>query len=324
MNQTKDILMNHYFGNPVIFADFYNGFLFDGRQVLSAEDLAAFPVDEKELFGSDPKGALPVIRYRDSICQTNVGTDLILLALENETKLDYTMIVRILLYDAMTYQQQVRQKQQYNKSHGGFRNKNEFYCKWKKEDKIRPVITYVLYYGEDSWDGARCLADFVQLDSYSAEIQRHFQDYRLHLIDAGNVSHLERFHSELRVFFTLLSVRGNPGKLRKLLEQKEIELNISRQGARLVSALWYGEAENTISQLLEKILEEIPEEGGMTNMSSVIDLLCEEIREESLKEGENRFGELASRLLSEKKYDMLHKASTDKAYRDALFREYQL
>lgn len=328
MDQRKDILMNNYLGNPDLFADFFNVILFAGREVLHPEELTYISADHKEMVGENDETAVPVIRYRDNIKQGGIVDKLALFALESETKVDYTMVSRMLLYDAAAYRQQVRAKQRYNKLRGGFQNRHEFFSQWKKEDALLPVITITLYYtGDDLWDGKQTLADLVHLEDYPQEFQKVFQNYHLNLVDAQNIPHPERFRTELRAFFTLLGTRGDPRKLKGLLKQKDLDLRLSHEGARLIGALWKNEKNPIFLDILETFIEK-DSKGGKTDMSSVIDRLCDMVREEGREEGvsagETRFAKLSLLLLERNRHDDLRRAAVDCKYRESLYKAFQL
>ena len=42
-----------------------------------------------------------------------------------------------------------------------------------------PVVTLVLYYGEEDWDGPMCLHDMLDIPE---EIKKYINDYRLNII----------------------------------------------------------------------------------------------------------------------------------------------
>ena len=89
------------------------------------------------------------------------GETLKLLALENQSKVDYTMPVRCMQYDAMEYGQQMEELKKENREKGSLKTDGEFLCGMRKEDRLAPVYTLCLYHGEESWDGPRSLKDMM-------------------------------------------------------------------------------------------------------------------------------------------------------------------
>ena len=91
-----------------------------------------------------------------------------ILAVENEDKINYAMPVKDGLYDFLQLAKQVNE---IARSHKEFRDKgrkpsaDEYLSGFWKDDKLYPVITVVVYYGADRWDGLLSLKDmYVDCD----------------------------------------------------------------------------------------------------------------------------------------------------------------
>ena len=69
---------------------------------------------------------------------------------------------------------------------------------YDKEDKITPVITLVLHFGANEWDGPLLLHEMMAVKNKN--LLNFVQDYQIHLIDPAKLSaeDLERFSSSLR------------------------------------------------------------------------------------------------------------------------------
>lgn len=76
----------------------------------------------------------------------------LVLGIENQSKIHYAMVVKNMVYDSLHYAKQVMEA---TKSHKGEKlSGDEFLSGFTKEDKLIPVITLVLYFGAEEWDGA--------------------------------------------------------------------------------------------------------------------------------------------------------------------------
>ena len=91
---------------------------------------------------------------------------LALLSLENQTFIDYTMPYRSLAMDALNCGGQIsdiekdRGKEFRKKAEeiiGRPMTDDEFMSHFLETDRIRPIVTLVVYYGDKPWDGPRCL-----------------------------------------------------------------------------------------------------------------------------------------------------------------------
>lgn len=90
-----------------------------------------------------------------------------------------------------------------------------------KEDKIIPVITVVLYFGEKPWDGPRSLKDMMGWKGEEAE--SYIQDYKMNLLIPSEMkdAEIETLQSSLREVFYFLKYAGDWKKLEKILDKNE-------------------------------------------------------------------------------------------------------
>ena len=99
------------------------------------------------------------------------------------------------------------------------------FCRgFRKEDRLVPVITLVFYYHPDVWDGSQDLYGILRWseDEDKNEIlKKYISNYRINLIDAGNVKELERFHTDLQEIFGMLQCRQDKEKLLHYVKSKE-------------------------------------------------------------------------------------------------------
>jgi len=105
-----DALIKHYLRKNDVFADAFNYYLFEGEQVIRSEDLKE--KDPTELGVIEKQGKTYVSqRYRDVLKQCVVkqhdSATLVLLGLEGQRHVDFSMPVRNALYDFQNYKDQV-------------------------------------------------------------------------------------------------------------------------------------------------------------------------------------------------------------------------
>ena len=232
-----------YLSNPVIFADAFNYLLYDGEQVIKPESLQELDTTELTVpYGNNAR--VPVQKYRDLLKMWNAMMDenaiYVILGAELQDKVHYGMPVKDGLYDMLGYSKQIAEiKRSYKKedaaeegeitvNDGVLRIKltsEEFLSGLRKEDKLIPIITAVVYLGDEPWDGPRCLFDM--LDVRDKRLYRFLSDYKLNLISPADIDDEEfvKFHTEL----------GYAMKLLKHQSDDADEL-IAREGHRKVSA----------------------------------------------------------------------------------------
>ena len=111
----SDTALVTWFGNKTRFADLYNGSVFQGEQVVEAEQLEAERTSTKELVEGREGILRDVERNRDIVMKWNDGMNLVLLACENQDKIHYAMPVRTMLYDGLSYAEQIHELRTKNK-----------------------------------------------------------------------------------------------------------------------------------------------------------------------------------------------------------------
>lgn len=197
------------------FADLFNGQFFDGKQIILPEDLE--PVDsEADVLVTDKSGKTKEVqRYRDIVMRWKKGPMLALLGCENQAKIHYAMPVRNMLYDGLSYVEQMRQIWELHKNETETVMTNEeFLSKFLKTDKIYPVITLVLYYGTEKWDASTDLYGmFPQDDELEKLLEPYVSNYRINLVEAGNIEQVEKFHTDLQKIFGMLQYRSHKDEL---------------------------------------------------------------------------------------------------------------
>lgn len=109
----KDGITNKYVRENEIFADVFNFYIYNGKQVIDPEQLQ--PLDTTEIgtpFGSKD-GQEVVQKYRDILKRVAVKQDdnmtYLLLGIEDQTRIHYAMPVRNIIYDALQYGKQVEE-----------------------------------------------------------------------------------------------------------------------------------------------------------------------------------------------------------------------
>ena len=163
MGKTSNVL-NHYFRNKERFSDFVNGIFFRGAHVIQPEQLtdASEVYVEAEAENADTGATGKYLdRIRDIKMRLDTGVLLAILAVENQSAVDYSMPFRCLQYDTMEYGRQLEDLRHKNDAEDTYSNWAEKVCKIKKTDRLVPVYTICVYYGEDIWDGPRSLKDMM-------------------------------------------------------------------------------------------------------------------------------------------------------------------
>ena len=287
--------------NPVRFSDLYNGIVFRGKQVVLPEELESAEGETDILLEDKEQKVQEIHRYRDILMRWKKGALLVLLACENQEKVHYAMTVRNMLYDSLSYVGQIQQLwKEREKEEKQKMTAPEFLSKWKKDDRLVPVITLVFYYDTEQWDGSTDLHGMLQWgegEENQKLLREYVPNYRINLVDAGNLEHLERFQSDLQEILGMLKCRGNKKELLDYMNKREEYFrNVDEETYQVMREFLHSE------KMLKENVERI--EGKETvDMCKALDELyndgIELGREQGIKQGREQGIELGVETLKE-------------------------
>ena len=148
----KDVLLKDFWRDNNRFADLFNTVLFKGKQVIDPKNLQEMDTDVSGVI--ELKGyAETISRTRDVIKKTAYGIDFIVLGIENQDKVHYAMPLRTMGYDFFGYLKEYQEIARNNKQDGTKKTSEEFLSGMRKDDRLHPIISIVIYYNEKEWDG---------------------------------------------------------------------------------------------------------------------------------------------------------------------------
>ena len=204
-----------YLSDNAIFADAFNYLVYGGKQVIKAAELREIDTTELAVpYGNSAKA--PVQKYRDILKLWNAMMDddaiYVILGAELQDKVHYGMPVKDGLYDMLGYSKQIEEiRRSYRKQgeentgeisaeDGTLKIKltsEEFLSGLRKGDKLIPIITAVVYFGDTPWDGPRSLHDM--LDFRNDAIKSYVPDYKLNIISPADMEDEEfaKFSTDL-------------------------------------------------------------------------------------------------------------------------------
>lgn len=107
-----------------------------GKQVIAPTDLEDASEHYAETDSADGKSVKKLQRDRDIKMRLKSGETLKLLAVENQSQVDYAMPFRCMQYDAMEYEQQLKELRKRNREKGGFATDGEFLCGVRKNTAL--------------------------------------------------------------------------------------------------------------------------------------------------------------------------------------------
>ncbi len=202
----NNLAVNQLLERKPVFADLVNGCLFHGKQFLHQDNLELKSVHSGVMQQKKKSKIAALERYGDIRMEADMGTYSVIIAEETQDSVDYAMVVRNMLYDALEYTKQIKEIEKTHEEAEQSIRKKEFLSGLRKEDKLKPVITLVLYCG-DEWDASECLYDLMDIDRDSEStkyIKEYIPDYKIHLIRPEKIPDMKVFHSCLQHIFSMV------------------------------------------------------------------------------------------------------------------------
>ena len=273
----KDELTKDFMSQNSVFAEFINYSIHNGEELIEPENLQELDsvhitslLNKMEESGDiTPK---TVKRTRDIIKRSVIKSDgnntYVIFGVENQTNIDYTMPLRNLLYDTLYYFHQIDEiADRHSKEGVKLKAGGEFLSKFKKEDKLNPVITTVAYFGTKQWDGPLTITDMLNIvdERYLEYIPR----YRMPLIELSRLNRedIMSFNTELREVCGFLKYSKDKNGLQKFFEDNPRK-TISAKGYNLINEITNsgmkpleGDEEIDMCKAIEDIREEGKNEG---------------------------------------------------------------
>ena len=196
--KSKDEALKNYMSNNTIFSDIVNFYLYNGKKVIKESDLheldTTFVNTNEDIFEKSRD------LFKEVVIKSDKNNTYILLGIENQTKIDKHMILRVLLYDSLAYRKQ-------------FKNEN-------KNAIIKPVITIVIYYGKKKWNAPKSIHEiFKNIDNY---ILKYIPNYHLNLIEPYFMSddEIDSLNSDFQILCDFIRKSDSKEGIKYLMNRK--------------------------------------------------------------------------------------------------------
>lgn len=232
---TKD-----YMSNPKYFADSFNYYLFDGKQIIKADNLETLDPTEMAIIPKEASDET-VEKIRDVLKQCILMTDdratYLMMGIENQTDVHYALPVKNMIYDALNYGKQVSETAKRHREEKDLQGSAEFLSGFTKNDKLKPLITLTIYFGSDEWDAPRSLKEMF--NTTDETILRFVEDYRVHLIIPKEIKDFSRFATDFGKAMRFIALSEDKDSLWKL-QQDEQYKTVDTETVRLINACTKG------------------------------------------------------------------------------------
>lgn len=232
MGRTNNEL-NHFLNDNQEFADLINLGVYQGKEIISANDLSPEPT---AVYIRNRKGKSREI-YGDVCKRCRNGCRYQVFCVENEFKISYIMPVRVMNYEAGRYMEQVRTISARHEE-GDYRSWSERSSGFCKDDRLHPIITLVLYWKRKPWDGAKSLGELWDLtDEERKYLSPFLQDYRINLVNMYDLKDSGCCRGQLKYVLKLLQLDGDRAAMRREVSANSEYANLKYDTGLVLSAL---------------------------------------------------------------------------------------
>lgn len=212
----KDTSLKCWLRDSKRFADLFNGIIFRGKQVIMPDKLEEVNSESDIVIVGKNNKSKAIERYRDIIMRWADNIYLVLLAIEIQDKIHYAMPVRKMFYDALSYTDQMRKLWQNLPDDAPEKQigSEDFFSRFRKEDKLYPVITIVFYYGEE-WDGNLDLYDMFGYDENFLNkedmktLEKYISNYQITVFNPCKQNDLDIFKTDLQKVFGMIKYKSD-------------------------------------------------------------------------------------------------------------------
>ena len=145
----------------------------------------------------------------------------------------------------------------------------------RKEDRLHPVITLTLYYGEKQWDGPYCLKDMIV--EMPEEIAAIFSDYKMNLLEVRDSAKYVSNNTDVQCVFEITreAFAGHFDRIREKYGEKELDSELltvigQMTGSKELVNMGRNMEVNNMCTALEKLKEDGKMEGIEEKEKAVI------------------------------------------------------
>lgn len=202
---SKDAAENRLEDWDDVFVDIFNNLVLDGQQIIKEEELVSLPTRAymRKNVGAIRSG------MRDIRKGSRKNGILRLISLiENQTEIDNTMPERVMGYEYASYEEQIKQIMDENTMRKKSAGARRIFAK----QKLSPVVTGVLYYGEKRWKHPRRLYEMIRFpEGIEERLKPYVADYPMNLVQVAHLTkdERERLTSDFRIIAEYLACRND-------------------------------------------------------------------------------------------------------------------
>lgn len=259
----KDVEWKSFFEDNHRYADIINGIGCGGMQVVKDTDLTEVDTASKK-------------KNRDLLRKAALGMNFVIVGIENQDEMDYELPLRNMHYDVTSYQKQMAKIRKVVRENAKGLDPGEYMYGFKKDSKLNPLVTFILYSGKETWEGPDSLHDMLNFTDVPSALRSMVPDYKINVIDIRKFENTEVFHTDVKQVFDFIPCSEDKKKLVELVENDVYYTQMDEEAFDVVTKY-------TNSKELIKAKEYVLE-GGKRNVCKAIRDLMDDSREEGIEQ----------------------------------------
>lgn len=261
-----DTILKNFWRDNKRFADLFNAVLFNGEHVIKADELEEADTDISSIIKFNGH-AETLQKILDVVKKSAFGVDFVILGLENQQHVHFGMPLRLMVGDALGYLKEYEEIAKRNKEERNWGNAEEFLSGFRKGNRLHPIVTICVYYGEAVWDGPISLTDMLNMPE---ELRAAVNDYRMTLIQVRESEQFRFQNEDVRTVFEVSRdiFKKDYAKIEDIYREREIDSELGL----VIGAIT--ESKELINHALER-------KGGRMNMCTAL----EELKQEGIEQG---------------------------------------
>lgn len=270
----KDLESKNLLNCPDVFADVGNVNLFDGEDVLHPEELEKMPT---EAIYRDSGGKLRN-HYLDTCMKArNCGAEIAIVCMENQNSVSNIMPVRDMGYLYSGYSEQIRNIRRGNEKEGAV-----YIAEGIGEgQKLTPVISVILYYGQKEWTAPKKLSDMLAMpDLGKSKWKELIADHKIRVIHLAKQDENTRkkYKSDFRHIADYLVCAGDKEKYKQYIQDTSRIIHHPEEYLDMMAAF---SSDKRFVEIKESVLKKRKIDKEEVTMFSI----AEELENQGIKRG---------------------------------------
>lgn len=217
----KNVVFNDYISQKERFADFYNGTVFRGRQIIRPGDLTE--LDSKLWRRTAEKGSYHEY-MRDIVKLWSYKGRHFVLGLEPEESLHFALPVKYMNYESIQYDTYCKKRMKEHRQKRDL-SSEEYISGMARSDRLMPLITVGVYLGTKAWTAPERLYEMLGMEklppAIKDDIAAYCNDFHTNIVDINALETTDVFVTDIREVFGFLKHRNDRAALEKYINENK-------------------------------------------------------------------------------------------------------